>query len=398
MYAFLGNSSGDLIPGWSDITTHGDNIGIGDFNSDNTKDLATFLELTDHIKIFDGDGVGGFFAPDSISLPFDCYEGWVTNGDMNNDGNMDIVFGFEIINDSYYGILLNNGTGGFFPLIYDTVSSTSGFERIEAGLLNSDNIMDLVIFHDNSKLSVLMGLGNSTYSSPVVYTTPHFNYTQIVLTHMDYDPYPDICLNNGSYLDVYYGTSTGAFLAPNSYFAGGTRIAVSDLNGDWMTDYAVIQSGTFYVHVGDGNRNFQRSDTSFCTTHDGPGFYELCAPDVDNDGLPELMENHLVLLKNTSLPPIITSVPNPRNEVVEGIMVYPNPADQNTTLQIEATKEEEANVQIFSVSGELLNAFLIPLSPGNNKVPLDVSTYQPGLYILQVQRGEFVENKSVMVY
>lgn len=392
----LGNASGDLVPTWTSAATYGENFAIGDYNNDNILDLATCRSINDYVKIFNGDGAGGFLAPDSMAVP-NSTDAWITKGDLNVDGNLDLIFAWSTSGNCYYCTLLNNGTGGFLPPQLDTVTISPGFASIEVGLMNSDNIPDLVISHFNNKVSVHMGIGNATFAPPVLYNTVHSSFYQIVLTHMDYDAYPDICLFNGTYIDVLYGTSIATFPACSSYYAGGVNVAIADLNGDWLTDFAYARTGKAYVNIGDGNRNFVLSDTAYCLNHDPSGLLDICAPDVNNDGLRDLVDNRLTLLRNTSPPPIITSVPSPASENNAVVSIYPNPANENSMLQINSLNEEDADVQIYSASGELVNQFFVPLSAGDNGVPLNVSTYQPGLYIVQVRRGDVVQCKSMVV-
>jgi hypothetical protein len=387
--AHLGNASCALTMSWSAPVRVGQNVTIGDFTGDGNPDFASYRDLSDDIIICEGDGSGGFSLFDSLSVATTSTtnDGWIANGDMNNDGNLDLVYGYEIANNScYYEIRLSMGNGTFAAPITGTIAGGYGFNLLEVGLINSDNIPDIVIRHMSPKISVLYGIGNATYATALTYNSPMNSVAGLVLAHMDYDNYVDICISNFTDLEVHYGNAAGTYNTNTTYFNNtGSRFACTDLNGDWYTDLAYSGGAMMYTYMGDGNRNFLMSDTTYLASPNS--WNELVGVDIDNDGKTDLVDAGLVVFRNAT-PGVIITGQAESNESVSEIKVFPNPASEQVLVTFFAPAScSDGSINVYTIDGRLQQCQTLTVSAGENNVPFNVSGQQAGVYLVEINSG-----------
>ena len=79
---------------------------VGDFNNDNILDIAVTNSVSHNVGIFLGTGNGTFL--DQVTYPVEAInsQSWITAGDFNSDGKLDLVIIVDAINYAY--ILLNS--------------------------------------------------------------------------------------------------------------------------------------------------------------------------------------------------------------------------------------------------------------------------------------------------
>jgi hypothetical protein len=387
-----GTASDGLQLAWTNNSPLGKTITINDFNSDGILDFATYLlTSTPELKVFFGNGDATFASPVSLAVTganANSSESAIASGDMNGDGNCDLVYAYgnAFFNTCSYGILFSNGAGGFFNLQTASVNGTAGFLSMEVGLINNDNIMDIVIGHEAPEFSVLYGIGNATYAVPQIFSTTN-GPREIIITHLDFDPYPDLVFTWTNDVYVHYGNSAGTFTAPVNYMSLDGIIACADVNGDWFTDIIGVNAGlgAICVHPGDGNRNFAFPDTMYqCET----ATYGVCVTDVDNDGLKDIIDARFALFRNVTPGAIITSHTNSDLPVAE-MTVYPNPATEQVTLSFFALVSSESSViNIYSIDGKLQYTQTVSVGSGENNIPVNVNRLQAGLYLVELSSGE----------
>lgn len=233
--------------------THG--IGLADLNGDGKLDLASVNNAHNDISVMLGDGRGGF--TNSPRAPFAVGPSPYppTIGDINNDGQLDIVSNATATGPNRaqqlplsraLTLLLNDGQGGFrrseVPLRTMTPWSTA------MGDINGDGKPDLVAtHHDQSKLTVLLGDGAGGFRE--VAGSPFEmgrNVWRVELADVNRDRRLDVITAGGDSVRIMLGDGAGSFRpAPGSPYvtgAGTWRLAVGDINLDGKPD--IVTSNT----------------------------------------------------------------------------------------------------------------------------------------------------------
>jgi len=81
------------------------------------------------------------------------------------------------------------------------------------------------------------------------------------------------------------------------------------------------------------------------------------------------------------------SIPESGKESL-GIRLYPNPSETGIfNLDVETGSIQTISITISDISGKVLTKFREKLIPGKSLHPVDLSTYRPGIYIMEVNSG-----------
>jgi FG-GAP-like repeat len=157
---YLGNGDGTFQP---PIIFAGVNGTIAVANVNNDKKSDVLLNTGANIYVYLNTG-GGAFAP-PMSVPT-ASGGSILVGDLNGDGNIDIVTGgfwTDPNSGGLVGVLLGNGAGSFSAL-----SSFAGGMPVGLADFNQDGILDLVLAnYQSATVSVLQGNGNGSFQPAV---------------------------------------------------------------------------------------------------------------------------------------------------------------------------------------------------------------------------------------
>ena len=210
-----------------------------DLNKDGRTDLATADSFS--LTVLMQAANGGFAPP--VFHPAPGFPGKIAAGDLNRDGNQDLV----VANMSFgeIAVLLGDGTGDFAPALRHPVSDTfRGPYTLALGDVNHDGNLDVVtansafLDHDDS-LSLLLGDGAGSFAAPqILRLTGHatrYDPKDVVLADTDNNGHLDIVTANFAAQRFRSSPATveAAFQAsPFAHTGRSDGSALADVSGD----------------------------------------------------------------------------------------------------------------------------------------------------------------------
>jgi hypothetical protein len=270
----------------------------GDLNGDGKPEIVSVNCGNDTITIYVNSGTGTF----ATGVYHNSSGGQYTSpysaaiGDLNGDGNADILVDNE--DDGTLSVFLGNGDGtvNVVPLRYAT-----GGDPWTPPLLadfNGDGLLDVMIADDYYSFAYLQGYGDGSFRSALVYDLPNM-FDQTIFTFsvasadFNGDGIPDVVAgqehNFGSTgVAVYLGKGDGTFYPGVSYGPSGTlqNVAVADFNGDGKPDIAATdpENGVVQILLGNGDGTFSVGLAYSTDTASGPFPENIVTGDFNHDG------------------------------------------------------------------------------------------------------------------
>ncbi|KUM25877.1 hypothetical protein AU467_23755 [Mesorhizobium loti] len=246
---------------------------IGDVNGDGNADLVLPNYYAGTVGVYLGAGDGTLGAPatyrSSVANIFGSGRAYLA--DVNGDSKPDIVT--ANYSDGTISVLLNDGTGGFQP----AAAYFTGFSTGQAAIADIDGngTLDLLA-SGGSGVVKLLGNGDGTFQ-PTQLVTPTGG--DIALADIDGDGRPDLIAGVLTFMN----DGSGGFV-PGSAALGGNGLAAGDVNGDGKVDIVVAQYASHAVDVslGDGSGGFGTASV-YSTGPDVTPFSPLLA-DMNGDG------------------------------------------------------------------------------------------------------------------
>jgi PKD repeat protein len=245
---YLGDGTGAFAQSASSIqSTHAQDmlnpgIAAGDLNGDGNPDLVVSAggSAGGYVSVYLGDGSGGLTADGLVAAGFDSQ--LLALGDLNGDGRLDLAAADD--GDGAVAVLLGNGDGTFGTAAHYSVGSSPS--DVAIGDLNEDGAPDLVVTNFGSgNLSVLLGNGDGTFQAQTQ-TSAGASPESVALADVDGDGHLDAITANGgdSDVSVLEGDGSGQLGVPYAVSSGTTPISVTtaDLNGDAKPDLLVADS------------------------------------------------------------------------------------------------------------------------------------------------------------
>ena len=227
-------------------------IVVSDLNRDGIPDVVTANSDAISVSVLLGKGDGTFAAAAPSDTALTINPKAIAVGDVDLDGNPDIVTA-NSKGDTYMGTasLLRGRGNGSFGFIKDYAAGKNP-SAVALGDPDLDGKPDMVVLNagvDNSwSGGVYLGSGNGTFTAGATFETG-MHPTAVALRDMNADGKVDVVMTStfSSLISVLLGKGDGTFSTKVDSDAGGAQnasLAVADMNGDGKLDVVVSLGGS----------------------------------------------------------------------------------------------------------------------------------------------------------
>ncbi len=264
---------------------HSAAISLGDLNGDGNLDivLSTGRHWASPIRLYLNDGKGNF--PAFTNVGDRGYKSYgVPLADLNGDGFLDIAAGTDSPDDK--PVFFNDGRG-HFKLAGTVGDPKMPTRNIAVADLNGDGYPDIVLANRGVQSYVYLNDGKGGFRARRAFGGADDSSVTVVVADVDGDGKPDLIVakRDGQQSVAYINDGAGNFgdARPFGPERGDTRaVAAGDLNGDGFVDIVAcdLNSGT-YIYWNDGHGHFSRA-TSLAPKLDQ--LYSLAIADMNRDG------------------------------------------------------------------------------------------------------------------
>ncbi len=232
---------------------------------------------------------GTYTQPATQSTPIPPIS--LLSGDLNKDGNADLVSINSNGMQSSVTVFLGNGDGSYQPGIdYALPGANARYGVLDD--LNGDGILDLLVSSESPAFaySIFIGNGDGTFQPPKIFTPSNtsLHYTEAFITaDVNGDGAEDIVSPQGQ---VFLGKGDGVTYTPISLaaFPPGhspanefdPSIVAADFNKDGKVDLATDDGFSIQIYLGNGDGTFTPGPAYSVIANAGL----LLATDLDGDG------------------------------------------------------------------------------------------------------------------
>jgi VCBS repeat-containing protein len=275
---WLNDGTGTFTLHWtSPSTTNSKAVALGDVDDDG--DLDAFIVRNGDNELWLNDGNGNFSNSGQTLGSADSTD--VATGDFNGDGYPDFI----VVNYASANILWLNGGDGSFGLPITLASSNNNSSNgVALGDLNNDDHIDIFIANTGTN-EVWLNDGVGNFQS--FWTSPNSKTSYgLALGDLNGDGFQDALVANGNAAnEVWFNTGTGSFTDSGQALGGNawtTSIALRDLDDDGDLDAFFtngVIAGPDKVFINDGTGNFTDSGQVFPNNNSN----SVALGDLNND-------------------------------------------------------------------------------------------------------------------
>lgn len=252
----LGSAGGNMSPAAGSPISAGSSpqsIAVGDFNKDGKLDLIVSNQ-SQALLLLLGDGQGGFTPSSGPAIPTVVTCGCaLAAGSFTSSGGLDVV----VLSPTGNALVLlqGDGAGGFTA--GTSIATASGPVTLAIGDLNNDGNRDIVVGTSTGGRTILLGDGQAHFTATSftgLESSPTTGAGAVGLADMNGDGWLDLVIPYSTTFEVLLGDGTGSFAAP-AYFEvsgitdGFIAFVAGDFNGDGRQDLAAADAGDNKIDV-----------------------------------------------------------------------------------------------------------------------------------------------------
>ena len=245
-------------------------VSLADVDSDGDLDLLLIHQQNGTLNIQLNNGTGIFTAQAAYAGAPDYHQlDHIVLGDLDGDGDLDLIAAAEVNVITTVQVNRNDGTGRFTGAAIVPMDDVF-IRSLALGDVDGDGDLDLLAAHSygpNGTVSIRLNNGRAEFTAPVTAAELAVSGLPASMALGDIDRDGDLDLlsadSNGGTVSVRVNDGSGRFLPPTaaSEVAVGLHpvsVALGDIDGDADLDMvaANIDSGTASVRFNDGYGNF----------------------------------------------------------------------------------------------------------------------------------------------
>ena len=361
------------------------NIDVADFNEDNYLDIVVCNEGINDIGVFINLGNGTFGDRQVYKMGDISGVPAAIAADVNNDHHMDVV---AVLDENYgVNVLLGYGNGTLAHASTIIAADDIFVYRIALGDIDHDGNLDIVItdFY-NEKIVLHFGLGDGTFTNPtVLFDEPNIEPAFVDVNDVNNDSFSDIIIGNhgddGGIL-IFLGHGDGSFNTPLFTSTDGdipNSFTLGDLNGDRKLDIVYTSTSPSYIGilVGRGDGTYETATKYFCVRGSKPwkvslGYYDDDAfiDIVVGITYDESINIYLGMGNGSFRPPIRISTGANSKPWTSRFADFDNDDQQ----EIAVANAKTNKLQIFSVHYDADFSSETSYTTGSNSRPLSIHT------------------------
>ncbi len=341
-----------------------------------SSDTQVEQNLSNNPRYFIYSGHGGYWSWDGISF---------TLSETTINSATNTLFPFVFAFACSTGYFKNTDCIGEHWITKPNKGAISYFGSSVSTWCHTDNVLEKKIFgnsySDNYAIASVINTGKNKYR--IFYWGGGVNYVRRYLRSYNLLGDPSICANG-------VGCLNNVYFYNNEYFPIGayTEYHVSNKIKNFNTFHV---NNAACVHLQAGNEIILNS--GFYAA-EGADFTAIIAPcgSRDENLLEFIPENHTETVQNQDIESVKLIQDNHSNVESNGMLIFPNPANQSFTISFTETQESVKQLCIFDMQGKIM---LRQENLSDNTV--NISNLPSGTYIVQVISKKGKEYTSKLV-
>jgi len=276
------DGAGDFVPHQA-ISTRVDGpkgMAVADFDNDGDMDIAAAISVEDNIVWFEN-GKAAYL----VHLISDSdFVNSIQNGDVNNDGNIDIVYA----SSANIYLILNNDAGESFMEV-TIYNQAHNIQSIQLADIDSDGDLDLAVADWlGNEFYWFRNQGNGDFGDPIFIDIQSDSPCYLNVADVDHDGDVDLMVALYYEYSVAIYENDGAENFTKVVVANGfnfQNVIFSDVNHDTYSDIIIAADDKLYYALNDGTGSFL-STQMINSSSEAMG---LITVDLNNDGWDDLV-------------------------------------------------------------------------------------------------------------